>query len=316
MPDGIPRLYQAFGPQPRRRQGSGRKIPFLREKAMTVSEEVRIPVGADTLAGTVCGAGAGREDVVIYVHGLGSTRYGEKSAAVADACLRVGHAFAAFDFRGHGESGGRLVDLRGSTLQEDLDAAADFLATRGFRRLWLVGSSMGAWASAWFAVRRPERVGACVLVAPAFDFPWRRWQQLDETARDEWRRTGKLRLRNEWVDLELGYGLVEEADRFPLDGLAAEWDRPLLVFHGMRDDVVPFSLGVDLAGRIVRREVEVRLFSQGDHRLNRHKETLAEEALSFFRRHGLDGTRFPSSGGSGSVDLHNNIIEDDRPERG
>src|SRR5262245_22512540 len=90
---------------------------------------------------------AGR--AVVYVHGLGSVRGGEKSRALEAACARRGWTFAACDFRGHGGSTGTLLDLRGSALLDDLDTFRAYLATRGVAGLGLVGSSMGGWAAAW-----------------------------------------------------------------------------------------------------------------------------------------------------------------------
>src|SRR5262249_54037488 len=187
------------------------------------------------------------QGAVVYVHGLGSVRHGEKSLALEAACARRGWTFVALDFRGHGGSTGTLLDLRGSHLLADLDLVRTHLAGRGVQRLCLVGSSMGGWASAWFAVRRPPAVAACVLIAPAWRFPTGIWSRLSEAERQQWRATGRLRLRNEWMDTELGYGLVEEQDLFPFETLTQSWAKPLLLFHGMRDDVVPYTLSLEFA---------------------------------------------------------------------
>jgi pimeloyl-ACP methyl ester carboxylesterase len=114
---------------------------------------------------------------VLYVHGFGSRRDGEKSEALAAACARRGWTFAAFDFRGHGSSDGAPRELTASRLLEDLSAIHGFLVAHGHPHLGLVGSSMGAFAAAWFAVRHPEAVVGCVLLAPAFRFLERRWQE-------------------------------------------------------------------------------------------------------------------------------------------
>src|SRR6185437_12706019 len=101
---------------------------------------------------------------------------------------------------GHGQSGGAMHDLRASGLLEDLAAVRDFLTSRGHARLGLVGSSMGGFAAAWFAMAHPEAVVGCVLLAPAFGFLDRRWGRLTRDQFAEWRRTGRLRVKYEWVD--------------------------------------------------------------------------------------------------------------------
>src|SRR5262249_38007166 len=153
---------------------------------------------------------------------------------------RRGWTFAAFDFRGHGQSSGSLLDLRGTGLQRDLEAIRSYLLTRGVQRLFLVGSSMGAWAGAWFAKRCPAIGPAFVGLAPSFDFLVARWSRLSNAQREIWQHTRRLRLHNAFIDAEIGYGLMEEDELFRVEDLIADWEPPLLIYHGMRDDLVPY----------------------------------------------------------------------------
>src|SRR5215212_6244659 len=107
-----------------------------------------IPLPEGRLAGTYLPGAARPDFAVVWVHGFGSHRGGEKAEAIRAECARRGWAFAAFDFRGHGESSGAMHELRASGLLEDLGVVRDFLAERGHTRLGLVGSSMGGFASA------------------------------------------------------------------------------------------------------------------------------------------------------------------------
>src|SRR5437870_5409719 len=177
--------------------------------------------------------------VVVFAHGLGSVRGGEKAMALEAECARRGWAFAACDFRGHGESGGTMLELRGSRLLEDLDAITRAVTNRAAGPLCLFGSSMGSWAAAWFAAREPKRVAACAFVAPAFRFL--EWNRLSQTELDEWQRTGRHRVSNEFIDLELGYDLIAEASDFQFKTLAEHFRSPLIIFHGMHDDLVPYT---------------------------------------------------------------------------
>src|SRR5262249_35054305 len=154
---------------------------------------------------------------VVYVHGFGSTRGGEKALALEAACAWRGWTFAAFDFRGHGQSTGTLLELRCSGLLLDFGAVRAQLQGRGRRRFCLFGSSMGGWAAAWFALKHPELVPACAVVAPAFGFLRGFWAGLTEIQREEWRRTGRLRVKNQYLETEVGYGLAEEVDQFPME---------------------------------------------------------------------------------------------------
>jgi alpha-beta hydrolase superfamily lysophospholipase len=248
-------------------------------------ESVRIPLPDGELAGDVSFSQSKTDFALVWVHGFGSHRGGEKAQALRAACARRGWAFAAFDFRGHGQSSGTLTDLRASGLLDDLETVRVYLAQRGIHRLGLVGSSMGGWAVCWYALRMERNVvPACVLLAPAFRFMQARWEQLTEEERTRWKETGRLAVRSDWVQGEIGYGLAEERELFPAGQLAARWDRPLLIFHGVRDAVVPYSHSLAFVELTAFPDVELRMFKDGDHRLTSRKDEIAEEACRFFEK--------------------------------
>ncbi|QJW99743.1 alpha/beta hydrolase [Frigoriglobus tundricola] len=244
---------------------------------------VRVAVSsAGALAGTYEPGPERPEFAVVWVHGFGSHRGGEKAEAVRNECARRGWSFAAFDFRGHGESGGAMHELRASRLLEDLAAVRAWLAERGHTQLGLVGSSMGGFASAWFAKEYPGSVVGAVLLAPAFGFLDRRWNALTPAERDEWRATGRRRVANAWVDVEIGYGLVEERERFAPPHLVRGWATPALLFHGLLDDTVPDSDSEFFLRHVDYPHVELRLLKDGDHRLTAHKDAIAAAVGAFF----------------------------------
>ncbi|MBA4187250.1 MAG: hypothetical protein C0467_04445 [Planctomycetaceae bacterium] len=221
----------------------------------------------------------------VWVHGFGSFRGGEKAAAVRGECAKYGWSFLSFDFRGHGRSSGTMHDLRASRLLEDLGTVREYLAAQGRTQLGLIGSSMGGFASTWFTLAHRESVVGCVLLAPAFGFLQRRWDRLTPDERAEWKRTDRLPVKNEWIETELAYGLVEERERFHPNELAARWNSPALLFHGLGDDVVPAEDSLAFLRETAYPGVELRIFKDGDHRLTAYKDEIAAEACRFFARH-------------------------------
>jgi pimeloyl-ACP methyl ester carboxylesterase len=249
------------------------------QEPLTLSHGPRV-----RLNGLLCHSGQAGPDAVLFVHGFGSTHYGEKARAVEAACARRGWTFVSFDFRGHGLSSGNLLELSGRSLQEDLGVVADWLGTQGIERLFLVGSSMGGWTSAWFCLLQPGRVAACAGIAPAFDFVKRRASPLSEEEVRQWRQTGRHRVQSNYLDVEIGTGLLDELDVFPLTRLQEGWTTPLLIFHGMADEVVPWTDSLEFVQRSHCSDVELRLYKDGDHRLLARKDEMAEGACQFFGR--------------------------------
>ena len=248
---------------------------------LTSTETVSLLSGG-RLVGTYLSGAISPDFAVLWVHGFGSHRGGEKAEAIRNECASRGWAFAAFDFRGHGESTGSMHELRASRLLEDLAAVRQWLAERGHVRLGFVGSSMGGFAAAWFTKQNADRVVGCVLLAPAFGFLDRRWESLSSEDRAEWKRTGLRRVKNDWVDVEIGYGLVEERERFAPRELVAGWRTPSLLFHGLADDTVPDSDSLFFLRHVEYPRVELRLLKDGDHRLTAYKGAIAAAAGAFF----------------------------------
>jgi len=251
-----------------------------------IRENIELPLASEALIRGEISIPASGDSVpwIIFAHGLASTRGGEKATVMKAECERRGWAFGAIDFRGHGESGGRMIDLRGSQLLEDLDAITGFALARAAGPLFIFGSSMGGWAAVWFSALHREKVSACAVAAPAFGFLQR--PDISPEEKEQWRQTGRLRIQNDSYDYELGYGLIEEADEFDVKILSARFQTPLLIFHGMKDEVVPYPGSVQFASQCASADVEVRLFKSGDHRLNTEKESIARSACDYFSSYG------------------------------
>ncbi|MCG3196860.1 MAG: alpha/beta hydrolase [Candidatus Omnitrophica bacterium] len=100
---------------------------------------------------------------IVFTHGLGGDMLQTKDLMGEVA----GHRVLFWDCRGHGETEpvGPPEKFSFAQLAEDLGALLDHV---GMKQTVVGGISMGAGISTAFAVRRPERVRALVLVRPAW----------------------------------------------------------------------------------------------------------------------------------------------------
>jgi pimeloyl-ACP methyl ester carboxylesterase len=119
---------------------------------------------------------------IVLCHDLGSSKHAMLGLAIG--LQEAGFTVLVFDFRGHGDSGGR-----GSTLgleeKRDVLGALDYLAARegtDARRLGVYGVGMGAHAAVLAAADRPS---ARVLVLDGL-YPEVGWE-LDRTVWAGWR---------------------------------------------------------------------------------------------------------------------------------
>ncbi|MFQ5666869.1 MAG: alpha/beta fold hydrolase [Candidatus Binatia bacterium] len=118
--------------------------------------------GPTTLPGVV--PDLGRGEVLLFIHGAGSNGHiwRRHVAAFAEA-----HSPLAFDFPGHGRSGG-TESLKSITAYREFLAA--FVDALGLRPAVLVGHSMGGAIAIDYTLAYPERVRGLALVASAARF--------------------------------------------------------------------------------------------------------------------------------------------------
>lgn len=132
----------------------------------------------------------------------------------------------------------------GQTEWRDLEAAARYALRHGARRLVLAGYSMGGSIVAQFmqSSRLAPRVAGLVLDAPALD-----WPAIFEFGAEEmglpaiaaWplQRAIGARIEVDWDAVDA----AKHPDAFQL---------PILIFHGIADDLVPISISEEFAAEL------------------------------------------------------------------
>lgn len=221
---------------------------------------------------------------ILYLHGFGSRQEGEKATYFRARALASGWAFCSFDFRGHGASEGTMRDVTLSRNLEDVAAVRAWLAARGYPRVALFGSSMGGATALWHAARRPAGVVAAALIAPAIGMAAGMESWAGRDGLERWQREGSIRYRSEFVDCELGWGLMEDLRRYALDELIRRYRTPTVIFQGKLDDAVDWREVAAFVAKLPPEAVDLRLFDRGGHRLTERMDELWEGASALFRR--------------------------------
>lgn len=234
---------------------------------------------------------------VLYMHGFGSSQGGSKANFFRERFTAHGFAFCSFDFQGHGESDGGMLGLSLSRNLADARRVQEALRERGFEKVILVGSSMGGLTGLWYAARFPEEVMAGLFLAPAIDLGRTMAERVGEKGMRQWRRTGRLRVSDDLVDCELGWGFAEDFERYDRARLEQEYRCPTLILQGKNDDSVSWRAVSDFATGCRYEGIELHLFADGDHRLLEHRPRLWRLMMEFFAGRGLNGAEARATSG-------------------
>ncbi len=210
----------------------------------------------------------GNPPCVVASHGLLSSKDSEKYIAFGERISKEGIAMLRFDFRGIGESEGRIEDDTVSRRISDLGSAIDFVKSRADlgNRVGLLGSSLGGYVSLIKASMDRE-IRAVVIWATPF--------HLD--------------------DLKSNKGA--EGHPLPADAFFKDLPKhrllPLLpkvsncmVIHGEKDELVP----VDQAWEIFHSlgvSKEIHIIEAADHRLTdpKHRHRAMDLSVEWFNEY-------------------------------
>ncbi|MEM7768309.1 MAG: alpha/beta hydrolase [Pseudomonadota bacterium] len=208
---------------------------------------------------------------LVWLSGFNSDMQGSKVLELEGWAKAAGHGFLAFDYSGHGESGGNFQNGTISAWRDDTLAILEAL-TDGPQIL--VGSSMGGWIALLAAIARPGRVSAMVLIAPAPDFTAKlMWPSLPADAQIEITQAGVWMQPSDYGEpVPITRALIEDGARNQVLNTPIAFDGPVRILQGMQDPDVPWRHAESLVTALTTDDLTFTLVKDGDHRLSRPQD--------------------------------------------
>jgi pimeloyl-ACP methyl ester carboxylesterase len=171
----------------------------------------------------------------IYLHGFLSGPDSQKGRYLEKSFGEAGHKLHRPDLNGS--------DFSQMTISSQLEIIDSLLQSIS-GEVVLLGSSLGGYLAALTAGKW-KKVIKLIFMAPAFDFINRYFQRLTPSQLLEWQKTGFVRLYHYQYKgyRQLGYQIANDAQKYK--DLSLDPGVPTLIFHGLRDESVPYQVSIE-----------------------------------------------------------------------
>lgn len=210
---------------------------------------------------------------------------------LAKELVKEGFNVFRFDFRGHGESEGKSVDMTIKGETEDLGFAVKFLQEKGYKEFGILGASFGGGAVSLFTSSHPETVRALALWNAGIDYsskitpvtPWGK-KYFGKPAFDRAEKFGFTEISSK--KFKVGKNLMDEIKILePWKGLT-KVNNPILFVHGNKDSFIPYSDSVKYSKLFKNAKlVTVEGSEHGFHDNPKHAEEANRVTIKFFKQY-------------------------------
>ncbi len=229
--------------------------------------------------------------VIILAHGLSVTKDEDGIfTELAEILMQAHIAVFRFDFRGHGESGGKSVDMTIAGELLDLHAAVHEVGKQDFESVGLLGASFGGGIATLFAQDFQTQLQALCLWNPCLNYdhtlinptlPWiadRNDIRKEEIKTQRWTTVGS---RN----FVIGKDLYDEMYKiFPYEAME-HIIIPTCILHGTADTYVPYEDSKSYANALMHGEfISIEGGVHGFKKPQKQREEVLEKTVTFFKK--------------------------------
>jgi predicted esterase YcpF (UPF0227 family) len=204
----------------------------------------------------------------LYLHGFASSPQSTKAKFMQKRFAEMGLTLHVPDLN--------LTDFSTVTLSEQLDYL-DRTYLNNNEPLVVIGSSLGGFLAVQLAAQKTQ-VQKLVLFAPAFGFSQRIAKALGEENVTKWRQDDIREFYHYGLkrNVNLHFNFFVDAQKYSDEKLTRSL--PILIFHGIYDDVVPAALSEDFAK--MRSQVTLKLLDD-DHALGKDLDSIWQDTKHF-----------------------------------
>ena len=208
----------------------------------------------------------------LYLHGFASSPQSTKAQYMQQKFADLGLTLPVPDLN--------LTDFSTVTLSDQLDYL-DRTYLNNHEPITVIGSSLGGFLAVQLAAKNPL-VQKLILFAPAFGFAQRIANALGAENVRQWQQDGSREFYHYGLkrNVNLQFNFFVDAQNYTGRNSEQKLTRslPILIFHGIHDEVVPASLSQEFAK--ARSQVTLKLLDD-DHALGKDLESIWRDTKQF-----------------------------------
>jgi pimeloyl-ACP methyl ester carboxylesterase len=257
-----------------------KKIVFKTKDGLTLTGIWDLPTG-------------GTNKAVVLAHGITVDKdEGGVFVKLAEALVQKGFAVFRFDFRGHGESGGKSIELTVSGEILDLEAAMSEVKAsgnrkefqeyigKGFDEIGLLGASFGGGSSTLYTSKHQKEIKCLCLWNPVLNYEHTFLNPTVPLIREKKEHMAKDFIEKGWTAMGsrkfvVGKILFEDMAKYEPFKTLKDIHIPALIVHGAKDTKVPYEDSVEY----VKFLPEGKLVSLEDSEHGFHQPWETEKAI-------------------------------------
>jgi len=227
---------------------------------------------------------------IVLAHGITADK-DEKGIFIqlADQLVKVGFAVFRFDFRGHGESDGKSVDVTISGELKDLEAAMQEVKRKGYQEIGLLGASVGGGTCTLYTVAHQQEITCLCLWNPALNYDHTFLNPTSPWVREQKEHMKKDIEEKGWTTLGsrkfvIGKALFDDMAKLkPFEALK-KIKVPTLIIHGTKDTKVSYKDSKSYVHFL--KNGQLIIMEGAEHGFHKEWETrrALDETVNFFQK--------------------------------
>ncbi|MBB5021105.1 alpha/beta hydrolase [Desulfurispira natronophila] len=204
-----------------------------------------------------------QDDVVVYIHGFGSSMHSSKAVTIESALTSRGYSFLRFTFDDM-----QAPFFFGLTVPRMVQQLRNIVESlhRCYQRVHLIGSSLGAMVLVRYVEGGASpAVRSLTTLAGSFDFYANRMASMGAEGVQQWRQEGSMSFYHYGADawLPLGIDFLQDVEAYTPYTLQTHL--PLLLIHGQQDETVEWQQSQRMHEALPHSHLQ--LYPRGDHSL-------------------------------------------------